>query len=153
MLTWYGDLTPEHGHLDCRGCTFTAQSCLFLWIHHYHSWHKCITMYTANSNSNMGQISHDVPIPSELCSSSCNPHYHPPLVTTIRLSWLVVDGWTQQNLKIDTNAKRSSWLCGTSLTLWGFLAAIKQLYWMVQSVCARNFWNFLIITYHSYWES
>ena len=26
----YGVLTPEHGHLDCRGCTFTAQLTMFI---------------------------------------------------------------------------------------------------------------------------
>ena len=26
----HGDLTPEDGHLDCRGCTFTAQLTMFI---------------------------------------------------------------------------------------------------------------------------
>ena len=56
----------------------------------------------------MGQISHNVPNTSELHSLLCNSHYRPPLVTTILLtSWQLVSGWSQQNLKIDSSAKRS----------------------------------------------
>ena len=61
-------------------------SCLLLWIHNYNRWHKCITIYTVNSNSSIGQISHNVPITSELRSFLCDPHYRPPLITTI-YSW------------------------------------------------------------------
>ena len=68
----------------------------------------------------MGQISHNVPNTSELHSLLCNPHYRPPLVTTILLTgWQLVSGWSQQNLKIDSSAKRS--FISHIPTLWGFV--------------------------------
>ena len=73
-------------HLNMAIWDCLVISCLLLWIHNYNSWHKCITIYTVNSNSSMGQISHNVPITSELRSFLCDPHYRPPLITTI-YSW------------------------------------------------------------------
>ena len=56
----------------------------------------------------MGQIRRNVPNTSELHSLLCNPHYRSPLITTILLTgWQLVSGRSQQNLKIDSNAKRS----------------------------------------------
>ena len=73
-----------------------------------------------NCNSNIGQISHNVPNTSELCSLLCNPHYRPPLNTTILLTgWQLVSGWSQQNLKIDSNAKR--FIITHIPTLWDFV--------------------------------
>ena len=80
---WWFDTWTWPSGIAVGACLRLNLPCLLLWIHHYNSWHKCITIYTVNNNSNMDQISHNVPITSELQSLLCNPHYRPPLITTI----------------------------------------------------------------------
>ena len=80
---WWFDTWTWPSGIAVGACLRLNLTCFLLWIHHYNSWHECITIYTVNSNSNMGQISHNVPITSELQSLLCNPHYRPPLINTI----------------------------------------------------------------------
>ena len=57
----------------------------------------------------MDETSRNVPNTSELHSLLYNPHYRPPLITTILLTgWQLVSGWSQQNLKIDSMLKALS---------------------------------------------
>ena len=81
VSTRYGDLTPEQGHLGLP------------WLHVYGLllYEFIITTVGINAlqyiqsivTQNMGQISQDVPIPSELRSLLCAPHYCLLLVTSI----------------------------------------------------------------------
>ena len=82
---WWFDTWTWPSGIAVGACLRLNLPCLLLWIHHYNSWHKCITIYTVNTNSNMGQISHNVPITSELRSLLCNPHYRPPSTCTLRM--------------------------------------------------------------------
>ena len=102
---WWFDTWTWPSGIAVGACLRLNLPCLLLWIHHYNSWHKCITIYTVSSNSNMGQISHNVLITSELQSLLSNPHYRPPLNTTIWLTGCqLVSGWSQLNLKIDSKS-------------------------------------------------
>ena len=89
-------MTPEHDHLGLPWAHVYGST------YHVYCYEFIITIVGINAlqyvqsivTQNMGQISHNVPITSELRSLLCNPHYRPPLITTMDLAdWLSAGQW------------------------------------------------------------